>query len=159
MGGVANQRVLEGVDRLRRLAPREDQLGRGEPVERGPQLRLRHRRDRREQRVGELAPDAGRRLRHLLDPGHPVQPGHQRGVQRGRHRRRPAARRPGLQHRLGELLDEQRHPVGPGRDLGKHRRGKARGSPAERAAIASVAPRPSRLSVRRVTCGCPPRLG
>ena len=27
------------------------------------------------------------------------------------------SRRSGLQHRLGQLLDEQRHPVGPGRDL------------------------------------------
>ena len=32
-------------------------------------------------------------------------------------------------------------------------------SPARRATIASVGPRPRRLSVSRVTCGCPPRAG
>ena len=31
--------------------------------------------------------------------------------------------------------------------------------PARRATIASVGPRPRRLSVSRVTCGCPPRVG
>ena len=121
MGGVADQRVLERVDRLRRLAPREHQLGRRQPLQRRPQRRLGHRRDRREQRIGELAPDARRRLRHLLDLGHPVQPGHQRGVKRGRHRARARPRRARLEHRLGQLLDEQRHPVGPGGDLAQHR--------------------------------------
>jgi hypothetical protein len=118
VGGVAHQGVLEAVGRLGRLAAREDQLRRGQPLQRRPQLRLRHRRDRREQRVVEFAPEAGGHLRHLLDPGHAVEPGHQRGVQRGRHR----GHRPGLQHRLGQLLDEQRHPVRPGRDLAQHLR-------------------------------------
>ena len=36
VGGVAHQRVLEGVARLGRLAAREYQLGRGEPVQRRP---------------------------------------------------------------------------------------------------------------------------
>ena len=119
MGSVPHQRVLEGVAGLRGRAAAKDQLGGGEPVQGGLQLGFGQRRDRREERVGELAPDAGRDLRHLLDPRHPVQPGHERGMQRGGHCR-PWSRRPGLQHRLGQLLDEQRHPVGPGRDLAQH---------------------------------------
>jgi hypothetical protein len=38
----------------------------------------------REERVSELAPEAGRDLGHLLDPDHPVEPGHQRRMQRDR---------------------------------------------------------------------------
>ena len=152
VGGVAHQRVLEAVGRLGRLPPREDQLRRGKPVQGGPQLGLGQGRDRREQRVGELPADAGCHLRHLLDPGHPVQPGHQRGVQRGRHRRARFGRAR-LQHRLGQLLDEQRHPVGPGGDLAQHRRrqvptaGQARDDRLGRAAAEPVEREPRHVRV------------
>ena len=38
---------------------------------------------------------------------------------------RPGREQPGLEHRLGQLLHEQRHPVGPAGDLAQHRRGSA----------------------------------
>jgi hypothetical protein len=40
VGGITHQRVLERVARRRRLAPREHQLGRRQPVQGDPQLRL-----------------------------------------------------------------------------------------------------------------------
>ena len=71
VSSVPHQRVLEGVAASGRVAGK-DQLGRGEPVQGGLYLGIGERRDRREERVGELAPDASRHLRHLLDPGRPV---------------------------------------------------------------------------------------
>jgi len=72
MGRVAHQRVLERVARLRRHTAPKHQLGRSEPVERAPQLGLGRGRDLRQEPVGELAPDAGCCLRHLLDVRHTI---------------------------------------------------------------------------------------
>ena len=65
----------------------------------------------------------------------------------------PRSRRTGLQHRLGQLLDEQRHPVGPGRDLAQHLRrqgllaGQARDDRLGRAAAEAVEREPGHVRV------------
>ena len=128
VGGVLDQRVLEAVGRIGRGAAAEDQLGGDQLVERGLQLRLRPVGDRGEQRVGELAADRGADLRDLLHRREAVEAGQQRVVQRRRDRER--RQRAGqlvvvarvreqarFEHRLGQLLDEQRHAVGLGHDL------------------------------------------
>ena len=64
-----------------------------------------------------------------------------------------APRRARLQHRLGQLLDEQRHPVGPGRDLAQHLRrqapvaGQARDDRLGRAAAEAVEREPRHVRV------------
>src|SRR5258708_28539953 len=68
-GGVAHQRVLEGVGRIRRLAAAKDELGAGQALERALQFR---RRDREQRAVIELAADAGRELGDALDLRHTV---------------------------------------------------------------------------------------
>ena len=76
----------------------------------------------------ELAADHGADLRHLLDRGEAVEARHQRVVQgrRDRERRQRAGQlvavagireQARFQHRLGQLLDEQRHAVGARHDL------------------------------------------
>ena len=79
-----------------------------------------------EQLVPELAADRRARLRNVLRRRpQPVQPRHQRGVQRRGHRQRRMRHggqgcrtlRAGFEHRLGQLLDEQRHAVGALGDL------------------------------------------
>ncbi|MEZ5905616.1 MAG: hypothetical protein R3C69_11140 [Geminicoccaceae bacterium] len=134
--GVADQRMLEEVGRLGRRAAAKDQLGRSEPLECRPDLRLRLRRDLGEQAIIELAADAGRRLRHLLDRLHAVQPRHQRIVQRSgdgerAERRvqdegvRGLAQHAGFERCLGQFLDEQRHAIGLGGDFGQQLVGQA----------------------------------
>ena len=128
VGRVLDQGVLEAVGGLGRRAAAEDQLGRDQLVEGGAQLGFRPVGDRGEQLVAELAADHGADLRHLLDRREAVEAGHQRVVQGRRDRER--RQRPGqlvaiagvreqarFQHRLGQLLDEQRHAVGARHDL------------------------------------------
>ena len=78
--------------------------------------------------MGELAADHGGDLGHLLDRREAVEAGHQRVVQgrRDRERRQRAGQlvavagvgeQAGFEHRLGQLLDEQRHAVGARHDL------------------------------------------
>ena len=57
-----------------------------------------------------------------------------------------------------QLLDEQRHAVGPGDDLPADRLGQRLAS-LDSGVIASTAARPSRLRTRRVTWGWPARIG
>ena len=86
---------------------------------------------RAQQRIGELAPDRRADLGDLPHRRPAVEPRHQRVLKR----RRDGERRQGpvepiavgvldqdarLQHRLGELLDEQRVSVGLGDDLFHH---------------------------------------
>ena len=61
----------------------------------------------------ELPPQHRRPLRHLLRRREPIEPRHQR-VGEGRRNGLHAARRAGLRHRLGQLLDVERHAVGAG---------------------------------------------
>ena len=116
---------------MRRRAPAEDQLGVDELGQGVGELLAGQRRDRGEQLVAELAPDHRPDLGHLPDRRQPVEPGHQRVVQRRRdrqRRQRPGQgvavalllEQPGLEHGLGQLLDEQRHPVRLGHDLLQH---------------------------------------
>ena len=128
VGGVADERVLEDVGAFRDVMTAEDQFRLEQPRQRVLQPRSAEGGDRLEQLEAELAPDAGGSLRHLLHRLQAVEPRHQRIVQRGgdgellERRRQLETRRglreaPGLQHGLGQLLDEQRHAVGPDGDL------------------------------------------
>ena len=109
--------------------------------------------DRQQQLVGELAADRGADLRHLLAAGaEPVEPRHQRGLQRRRDRERGQRRRrsnladrrsaPRFEHALVNLLDKQRHAVGALDDLGDDIGGSKRGVAGElldqRRAVAPV---------------------
>ena len=60
VGGILHQRVLEGVDGLRRRAPTEDELGGDELVQSRKELLLRQGRRRGEEVVGKAAADARR---------------------------------------------------------------------------------------------------
>ena len=85
--------------------------------------------------MGELAADGGADLRDLLYRRQPVEAGHQRILQRRGYRQRwqrpvqleaiaAVDQHAALQHRLGQLLDEQRHAIGLGDDLLEHLVGK-----------------------------------
>ena len=82
-----HQRVLEEVGRLWRRAALKEQPGPDQPTQPIPDLHLRARRgDCREQLVRELPSDGGTDLRQFLcRRAEPVEPGHERGVQRRRH--------------------------------------------------------------------------
>jgi hypothetical protein len=127
-GHLLHQRMLEGVAGGGWWAAPQDQPGFEKPGHRVPQLVVAHRGHRRQQLVRELAADAGAGLGHLLDERQAIQPRQQRIVEgRGNRERRQragqlvaVARVPeeaGLEHRLGQLLDEQRHAVGLGHEL------------------------------------------
>ena len=64
---VLHQRVLEGVDRVGRLAPLEDQLGGDKPAERGLQLVLGKEGYRTQQWIWKLASNRGTNLRYPPD--------------------------------------------------------------------------------------------
>ena len=110
---LLHQRVLERVRRLRRLAALEDDLRVDQAREPLAEARVVHPGDGGQQRVAELPPEHRRPLRHLLRRREPIEPRHQR-VGEGRRDRLHAARRAGLRHRLGQLLDVERHAVGAG---------------------------------------------
>ena len=123
VGGVAQQRVLEGVGRLRRQAAPEREAGFDQLVQRGLERLGRVRRQRLDQFVAELAADRGADLGDLLDRRVAVEPRHQRVAQRrgdGHAARRadvvealadePQLAR--LEDRASQLLDVQRHAVG-----------------------------------------------
>ena len=128
VGGLLHQGVLEGVGGVRRIAAPEHEARLGQLVERALQLVLGQPGDRFEQLVGELAADHRRDLRYVLDRDQPVEARHQRILQGRRDRQpvEPAGQDPAIapigqeiriQHRLGQLLDEQRHALGLGHDL------------------------------------------
>ena len=92
----------------------------------GRELRLGHTRDRGQKIAGELAPDRGRHLRHLLGLAQAVETGGQgvldggwddhalRGLGGRRGRRRRALC---FEQHLGQFLDEQRDAIGGDQDL------------------------------------------
>ena len=84
VGDVLDQRVLEGVGRVGRLAAPENQVGADKPNERFAERRLLQRRHRGQEIVIELAADAGADLRQLLGRCQPIQPGHERVPARSR---------------------------------------------------------------------------
>jgi len=83
---VLDQRVLEAIDRIGRRAALEDQLGRDEAGERGFQLALGKAAHSTQQWVRELASDRRTGLRHQPHRRQPVEPRHQRVLQRRRDR-------------------------------------------------------------------------
>ena len=73
VGGVLDQRMLEGVARIGRHARPEQQLRLFEMRQCRAQRRLVAAGDRTQQRVGEFAADRGADLRDLLDGRQPVE--------------------------------------------------------------------------------------
>ena len=115
VGGILDQGVLEHVGQLvARAAPyhktRGDEVGqrRVEAIRRQIDAAL-------EQRRRENPPDGRSDLGHMARAVDAVEPGHQRVVERCRHRRRLTAgsARRALRDRAGDLLDEQRNAVRP----------------------------------------------
>jgi Recombinase/Resolvase, N terminal domain len=131
VGRIPDQSVLERVDRVGQRAAAVKQLGGHELVERLLQLRFGAVGNGRKQREGELAADHRADLGDLLDRSQTVEASRQRIVQRGRNRQRrqwpgnlvpvgAASKKAGIQHCLSQLLDEERHAVGPLDDLLQH---------------------------------------
>ncbi len=128
VGCILHERVLELVADVRRqpVPVHElgvDELGEG-VVELGP-IELRH---RHQQLLAETPPDGRRELGDLLDRRQPVEARHERVLQRCRYRQRRQravegvaiagiVEQSGLEHGLGQLLDEKRHAVGLLNDL------------------------------------------
>ncbi len=113
VSGLLHEGVLEDVCRVGREPAGVDQLGLHQPGERRLQLGVREARCGPDEPVGELPADRRRDLGHLLGGPQPIEPRHQ-GVLEGRGDRARRSRLVPLflQHRLGELFDEERHPVG-----------------------------------------------
>ena len=120
IGRIQHQRVLEREGGMRRHAGAEHEARLRQPVQQLAQLGLRPPRNGSEQLVGELPADRGADLGDLPGRAEPVQARHQGAMQGGRHggarQRRGGERsahvgllRIGLDHRPGELLDEERH--------------------------------------------------
>jgi hypothetical protein len=86
VGRVPHQRVLERV--ARPAAAPEDQLRRLELAERVAQPVVAEPGHGRQQLAAELPPDHRRDLGHLLDRRQPVQPGHERVLERRGDRQR-----------------------------------------------------------------------
>jgi hypothetical protein len=78
IGGVLHQRVLEGVDSIRRRASTEGQSRCAQLHQGVVELSLRHRRDRRDQLIAEFAANRRPDLSDLLHRHEAIQPRHQR---------------------------------------------------------------------------------
>ena len=135
VGSIPHKHVLEGIDRLWYLAPAEYQLRSNQLGKGLLQFLFGQPRYGAQQLVGELATHHGADLGHLPHRRQSVEPRHQRGVQRRRNRQRrqrmlehimavPLLQQPAFEHRLGQLLDEQRYAIGAGEDLVRHLLGK-----------------------------------
>jgi hypothetical protein len=139
-----------------RRAALKDQAGFDEAAQGLSQFGLGERRGCCKQLIGKVAPDGGADLRRILcRRTEPVEAPQQRGVQSGRRHsryRQIATIGAGLDHRLGQLPDKERHTVGALDDLVDNIRGSHPTLPASR--FTSVAPslRPSRSSAITVTC-------
>ncbi len=136
VGGIADQGVLEQIGGVGRRAPAKHQLGLHQAAHRVGQLGLGQVGERGDGGVIEGAADDGGGLGHHLDGLQPIEPRHQRVVQRGRDRQGAQgtvevirvgllAEHGRLDHRLGHLLDEQGHAVGPRGDLVEENLGQA----------------------------------
>ena len=124
--------MLEQIGRVGRRAAAEDQLGLDQAVHRVGQLCLRQGGQGGDRAVVEAAADDRGGLGHLLDRLQAIEPRHQRVVQRCGDRQRAQrsvevkgvgtlAQHAQFDDRLGHLLDEQRHAVGPRGDLVEQR--------------------------------------
>src|SRR5262245_35436025 len=72
IGGILYQRVLENVGRIRRFAPRENQVGNPELCKSSLERDVRHRRNGSEQPIREFSTNGGADLRDFLDLGEPI---------------------------------------------------------------------------------------
>ena len=129
--GVPYQRVLEGINRVRNLAPAKNQFRLHQLVKRLFQFLPRQPGDGVQQFVMEIATRDGADLCHLPHRCQPIKTRHQRRVQRcwDRQRRQrtleniiaiPFLQQPAFQHRLGQFLNEQRHAIGASENLVHH---------------------------------------
>jgi hypothetical protein len=84
IGGVAYQRVLELIRRLRRDAAHIEQFGVGQSAQRALQVAFHDRMDRVEYFIGKLTANYRPNLYDLLGRPEPIQARHQRIVQCGR---------------------------------------------------------------------------
>jgi hypothetical protein len=128
VGHLLNQRMLEAVARLWQPAALKDQLGCNQLIERRSQVGIRQRRKSLEQPIGELATDYRADLSDLPHGAETIETRHKRLSNRRRDRQWPewpcelvavarSDEQSGLEHRLGQLLDEQRHAVSTCDDL------------------------------------------
>jgi hypothetical protein len=83
---LLDQGVLEAIGRLWRHAPLVQQLGVDELRQGRLQLSVGPARHALEERIGELPPERGAQLRHRFRSTEPIQPRHERILQRGRNR-------------------------------------------------------------------------
>ena len=127
---VLNQRVFEVVDRIGvGIAPIQE-LGVHQPIEIAAQAVRAEGSDRRDEVVGEFAPQGGAELGDGFCRPQAIEPRHERVLQGGGDRKlarrgtaplaRELGRRAGLQHPLGEFLEEDRNPVGALDDPGRN---------------------------------------
>ena len=128
IGGVLDERVLEGIGRVRRRTAQKNQFRFGQADQRVLQHRVRQAGDGGQDSIGKIASDGRADLQHLARGTEPVDPRHQRGLQRRRNRQvlcrliehvviAGFVQSLALEHRLGQLFDEQRHAVGALDDL------------------------------------------
>jgi hypothetical protein len=119
IGDVANQRMLEGVGRLRIVAFQADEVGIDELRERGFERRMIRLADGREQPARKAAAHCSSQQNNLLRLPESVEARHQRVVQRGwymvrveRGRAGPlAVHLAGFERRSRQFLDEERDAV------------------------------------------------
>jgi hypothetical protein len=121
--------MLEQVFGPRRRAALKDQARFDEAAQHLLQFGLGERRGRRQQLIGKIAPDGSADLRHILflaaGPSRSRRPSSEACKVAGTASedggtadiRHGAATGAGLDHRLGQLLDKERHPVGALDDL------------------------------------------
>jgi hypothetical protein len=120
VGGVLNERMLEAVIAVRREALDQHDVSLGELFQRRLQRRIIHSGDVVKQSIGEAAADDRADLRHFARRAEPVEPRHQRLLQRRRDRLDAAASLAALQQEPGDFLDEQRHAAGARGDVLDH---------------------------------------
>ena len=134
--GVADQCVLEEIGRVRRRAAAKDQFGIDQLTHRVGELALRESSERGDGAMVEAAADDRGGLRHLFHRLQPIEPRHQRVVQRRWDRQRAQravevirvralAQHARFDDRLRHLLDEQGHAIGLRGDLVDQRLGQA----------------------------------
>ena len=132
ISGVAYERMLEDVRGRRRNAAAKEELGGDETIQRGREIGLLQRNDGRKQLVIKLAANAGADLCHLLCRAEPIEPSHQRIVQRcGYHHQRPiesaalagVCKTSGFENGFRQFLRKERHALRPRLDLIEHFRG------------------------------------
>ena len=116
VGRVADQRVLERVAGLDAEAAPVDEAGLHQLAQLALERVDRVRGDRGEQLERERAADHRGELGDFLGGAQARQPRRQRVAER-RRQLAPVARLAALEHRPGQLLDEQRHAVGLGDDV------------------------------------------